>query len=60
MSATILQALHAVMSEVGYVQKRDKNEFHKYRYAGEAALLEKLRPAMVAVSKGPPSVDKTI
>lgn len=47
MSAKITAALHAVMSEVGYVQKTGKNAFHGYKYAGEADLLEKLRPAML-------------
>lgn len=47
MSAAIAKALHDVMSEVGYVQKSGKNAFHGYKYAGEADLLEVLRPAMV-------------
>ena len=47
MSAKITAALHQVMQEVSYVQKTGENKFHKYRYAGEADLLEKLRPAML-------------
>jgi hypothetical protein len=47
MSAKIAQALHQVMMSVGYVQKTGKNNFHGYKYAGEADLLEKLRPAML-------------
>lgn len=47
MSAKIAAALHEVMSKVGYVQKTGKNTFHGYKYAGEADLLDKLRPAMV-------------
>jgi hypothetical protein len=47
MTSKITQALHAVMAKVGYVQKSGKNQFHGYKYAGEADLLEKLRPAMV-------------
>ena len=47
MSSKIAAALHEVMSKVGYVQKTGKNQFHGYRYAGEADLLDKLRPAMV-------------
>lgn len=43
----ILAALNAVMAKVGYVQKQGKNDFHKYKYAGEGHLLEVLRPAMV-------------
>ena len=35
------------MSKVSYVQKSGKNAFHGYKYAGEADLLEKLRPAML-------------
>jgi hypothetical protein len=45
--AKILSALHDVMGKVGYVQKKGKNDFQKYRYAGEGNLLEVLRPAMV-------------
>lgn len=47
MSEKIAKALHQVMSQVGYVQKTGKNTFHGYKYAGEADLLEKLRPAML-------------
>lgn len=47
MSAKITKALHEVMSKCGYVQKTGKNAFHGYKYAGEADLLEVLRPAMV-------------
>jgi hypothetical protein len=47
MSAKIALALHEIMSKVGYVQKTGKNAFHGYKYAGEADLLEKLRPAMI-------------
>lgn len=43
----ILTALHTVMGAVGYVQKKGRNDFQKYNYAGEANLLEVLRPAMV-------------
>lgn len=47
MTKKILAALHAVMEEVSYVQKTGKNAFHGYSYAGEADLLDKLRPAML-------------
>lgn len=43
----ITAALHEVMSSVGYVQKARTNSFHNYKYAGEADLLEALRPAML-------------
>jgi hypothetical protein len=63
-SAKILTALHKVMSEVGYVQKAQRNSHFKYNYAGEAALLAKLRPAMLEAglllipsSVGEPVVD---
>ena len=46
MSAKITKALHEVMSKVGYVQKTKKSPIG-YKYAGEAALLEALRPALV-------------
>jgi hypothetical protein len=64
MSVKILAALHKVMSEVGYVQKAQRNTHFKYNYAGEAALLAKLRPAMLEAglllipsSDGEPFVD---
>jgi len=47
MTAKIASALHEVMLKVSYVQKTGKNAFHGYKYAGEADLLEKLRPAML-------------
>jgi len=43
----IAKALHEVMEKVSYVQKTGVNDFHKYRFAGEGALLAVLRPAMV-------------
>lgn len=45
--AAILSALNAVMQEAAYVQKTGENDFHGYRYATEADVLERLRPAMV-------------
>jgi hypothetical protein len=39
-------AINAVMQEVGYVQKKKSGEL-KYTYAGEASLIEAIRPAMV-------------
>lgn len=45
--AQILRALNAVMQEAAYVQKTGSNDFHGYRYASEADVLERLRPAMV-------------
>lgn len=42
----IYEAIHAVMQEVGYVQKEKKPGLN-YTYAGEAALIAALRPAMV-------------
>jgi hypothetical protein len=47
MTAKIATALHSVMEACGYVQKTGKNAFHGYKNAGEADLLDKLRPAMV-------------
>lgn len=43
----IIRAIHAVMSEVGYVHKSGENDFHKYTYASEADVLSALRPAMI-------------
>lgn len=48
MAKDIHEAIHAVMQEVGYVQKtRSQEGGVNYKYAGEAALIEALRPAMV-------------
>ena len=35
--------INRVMTDVGYVQKKDENKFQKYKYAGEGALLAALR-----------------
>ena len=43
----IHEAINAVMQEVGYVQKQ-RTAGLNYSYAGEAALIEALRPVMVA------------
>jgi len=45
--AIILRAMNAVMAEVDYVQKKGENDFHGYKYATEADVLDRLRPAMV-------------
>ena len=42
----IHEAINAVMEEVGYVKKQKSNDV-KYTFAGEAALIAALRPAMV-------------
>lgn len=42
----IHEAINAVMEEVGYVKKQ-KSQDVKYTFAGEAALIGALRPAMV-------------
>lgn len=43
----IHQAIIAVMSEIGYVQKQAGGKLG-YSYAGEAALIKALRPSMIA------------
>lgn len=43
----LLEAVHAVMGEVGYVQKDGENTVQKFRFASEIAFIAKLRPAMV-------------
>lgn len=45
--ATIIRAINSVMTEVDYVQKKGENDFHGYKYATEADVLDRLRPAMV-------------
>ena len=44
--STILQAINAVMKEVGYVRKQKSPDL-SYTFAGEAALISALRPSMV-------------
>jgi hypothetical protein len=44
--ASIIKAIHEVKSKVEYVEKDGENNFHKYKYASEAALIEALRPAI--------------
>ncbi len=43
----VFQAINAIMSEVGYVKKQRAANLN-YSYAGEAALIEAVRPAMVS------------
>lgn len=43
---SIHEAINAVMKEVGYVQKQRSDQL-KYTYAGEASLIEAIRPSMV-------------
>lgn len=45
--ANIGEAWLAIMSDVGYVQKLGKNTAQNYKYAGEAQLIEALRPALL-------------
>jgi hypothetical protein len=46
MSKSIHEAINAVMGEVGYVKKTRSDKL-SYSFAGEAALISALRPAMV-------------
>jgi hypothetical protein len=41
------EAWLAIMKEVGYVQKKGKNVAQNYKYAGEAQLIEALRPVFL-------------
>lgn len=43
----IYEAFIAIMNEVGYVQKTGINKAQNYKYAGEAQLIETLRPVML-------------
>lgn len=43
----VARKIHAVMSEVEKVGKDRKNEFQKYKYAGEADVVKVIRAAMV-------------
>jgi hypothetical protein len=42
----LVQKLAEVMKEVKYIQKRGYNAFHKYKYATEADVAEKVREAL--------------
>lgn len=44
---SIIKAIHQVMTKVEYVTKDKKNEFQKYKYASEAALIAALRPEIL-------------
>jgi hypothetical protein len=41
------EAWLAIMNEVGYVQKKGVNTAQKYKYAGEAQLIDALRPELM-------------
>lgn len=41
---TLYKKLSAILAEVGYIKKDKRNEFHKYNYASEAIILERLHP----------------
>jgi hypothetical protein len=43
----LVTALLAVQAAAGYVQKKAKNDHHKYWYAAEADILAVVRPAMI-------------
>jgi len=43
----ILTKLHAIMSEVGYIQKDKKNTHQNYNYASEKAIKEVFQPKLV-------------
>jgi len=43
----IYKKLHAIMSEANYIQKDKRNEFHRYSYASEAAIKEKIHELFV-------------
>ena len=43
----ILTKLHAIMKEVGYIQKDKTNDFHKYNYASEYAIKSALHTQLV-------------
>jgi hypothetical protein len=45
--AALYRKLHAVMKDVQYIQKDAQNDFHRYRYASEAAIKGALHKAFV-------------
>lgn len=46
MSKNITEAICAVMAEVGAIEKRGRNDFHRYNYATAADLAHKLQPLL--------------
>ena len=40
----IAKKIAAVMNDVHYVQKDGRNDFHKYNYASEAAIVSSISP----------------
>jgi hypothetical protein len=42
----VYQRIHAVMNEIGTIEKRGRNDFHKYDYATEADYVHALRPLL--------------
>ena len=44
---TIYQKMHAIMSEVGVIEKDKTNSFQKYEYASEFAIKKHLQPLLV-------------
>lgn len=45
--AKLYTKLHAVMTDVAYIKKDAKNEFHNYKYASEAAIKSAVHEALV-------------
>ena len=43
----ILKKLHAIMSEVSFIEKDKKNDFHGYAYASEQAIKQTIHPLLV-------------
>lgn len=43
----LYQKLHAILKDVQYIQKDKSNEFHRYRYASEAAIKRALHKAFI-------------
>lgn len=46
-AVALYQKLWAVMSDCGYIRKDKENPFHRYKYASEAAIKEKLHESLV-------------
>jgi hypothetical protein len=44
--SNVYQRIHAVMNEIGTIEKRGRNDFHKYDYATEADYVHALRPLL--------------
>lgn len=47
MSKKVYEKIHAVMAEIGVIEKTGFNQFNKYKYASDSDLVENIRPLLI-------------